>query len=139
MLHPLDRRSLRRHFSFGSAEEATSFVAAMARRSEPGMAIAVCLDERRRLLDFRPIVDGADHLDDVLRFVQHGGHHRTHAVLLLTDRTGESLVDRPDDELLWEELVGQADAAGFDLLDWWVMFGTQAFSVAEFAPTPARW
>jgi hypothetical protein len=58
---------------------------------------------------------------------------------LLTDRTGETMADRPDDELAWEELVGQATAAGLELLDWWVIFGTQAFSVAEFAPTPAGW
>ena len=99
MLHPLDRRTLRRHFTFGSADEAMPFVTAMARRSRPGMAVAVCLDERRRLLDFRPVVDGADHLDDVLRFVELLGHRRTRAVLLLSDRTGESLADRPDDEL----------------------------------------
>ena len=25
------------------------------------------------------------------------------------------------------------------LLDWFVVFGTKAFSVAEFAPRPAQW
>ena len=139
MLRPLDRRTLRRHFSFDSADEALVFVAAMARRSHPGMATAVCLDEKRRLLDFRAVADGADHLSDVLRFVELIGPRRTRAVVLITDRSGEPLADRPDDELLWEELVGQASAAGIELLDWWVTFRTQAFSVAEHAPTPAGW
>jgi hypothetical protein len=130
---------LHRHSCFDSADEARSFVALLARRSEPGMAIAICLDEKRRLLDFRPVAGGGDHLADVLAFVQVLGHEETQAVLLLSDRSEEVMADRPDDELVWEELVGQATAAGLVLLDWWVLFGTQAFSIAEHAPTPAAW
>jgi hypothetical protein len=134
-----DLRAIRRAFRFDTAEEATEFVAAMARRSSPGMAVAIALDRHRRLVDFRPVDDGAEHLPDVLRFLVVCGDRRTESVLLLTDRTGEPLADHPDDELLWEELVGLADALGVRLVDWWVMFGTKAFSVAEFAPTPAAW
>ena len=60
-------------------------------------------------------------------------------VLLLSDRTGQPLGDRPDDELVWEELVEHADELGLRLLDWWVLFGDEAFSVAERCPTPAAW
>jgi hypothetical protein len=134
-----DLREIRRAFRFDTADDATDFVAEMARRSSPGTAVAVALDRQRRLVDFRPIEDGADHLPDVLRFIVLCGDRRTEQVLLLTDRTGETLADHPDDELLWEELVGLARSLGVHLLDWWVMFGTKAFSVAEFAPTPAGW
>ncbi len=139
MLHPLERRALRRQFSFETADDACRFVAEMAVRSEPGMAVAICLDHRRRLLDFRPVVDGADHLSDVLAFVDLLGDRRTASVLLLSDRTGDLIADRPDDELVWEELVGQADARGLTLIDWWILYGSHAFSIAEHAPTPARW
>jgi hypothetical protein len=36
-------------------------------------------------------------------------------------------------------LVGLADALDVRLVDWWVMFGTKAFSAAGSAPTPAAW
>ena len=38
--------------------------------------------------------------------------------------------DRPDDELVWEEMVGVAQANDLILWDWWVVWGTKAFSLA---------
>ena len=61
------------------------------------------------------------------------------SLFVITDRSGEVFADRPDDELVWMELVDLAAAAGFTLLDWFVVFGTMAFSVAEYAPRPAQW
>ena len=61
------------------------------------------------------------------------------AMVLFTDRTGEVPADRPDDELTWMELSAHAEAAGVSLLDWIVVWGRYAFSVAQFAPSPARW
>lgn len=82
MLLDTNIRALRRHYRFDSAEEAKLFLAAIARRSEPGMATAVAQ---------------------------------------------------------WEELVGLARSLRLQLLDWWVTVDQQAFSIAEFAPTPAGW
>jgi len=132
-------RALRRAYRFDSSEEAKHFLAAIARRSEAGMATAVALDRRRRLLDFRAVGDGADHLPDVVAFMAFCGRRGTRFLVLVTDRTGEIPADRPGDELQWEELVGLARSLGLDLLDWWVTVDQQAFSVAEFAPTPAGW
>jgi hypothetical protein len=75
----------------------------------------------------------------VLRTTARAGPARTDAVLLLTDRSVDLVPEHPDDEVLWDELVGQADALGFELLDWFVLCGDVAFSVADRAPTPARW
>ena len=139
MLLDTNIRALRRHYRFDSAEEAKLFLAAIARRSEPGMATAVALDHRRRLLEFRPVADGAEHLPDVLLFMAFCGRRGTRSLFLVTDRTGEVPADRPDDELQWEELVGLARSLRLQLLDWWVTVDQQAFSIAEFAPTPAGW
>ena len=60
-------------------------------------------------------------------------------LMLVSNRTGQYCADRPTDELEWEEMVGVARANGIVLLDWFVTYGTKAFSLAEFAPTPAGW
>lgn len=138
MLQPLERRVLRRHTCFDTPDDARGFVAAVARHSRPGMVFAVCLDRRRRLVDFH-CLPGAHEAAEIVRVVQRCGHHRTCSLLLLSDRSDEPVVSRPDDELTWEELCGQADAAGLALLDWWVLTGRHAYSVAELTPTPAGW
>jgi hypothetical protein len=61
------------------------------------------------------------------------------AVFIAVDRTGEIPADRPHDELLWMELVELASLQDVLLLDWFVVFGTKCYSVAEFAPIPAQW
>ena len=139
MLCLVDRRALRRRYSFDTADDAAAFAAAVARCSRPGLALAVCLDVRRQLLDLHGVPRGAEDLAEVLHTVAHTCSDRTHAVLLLTDRSGEVLADRPDDEVRWQELVEVADDLGLQLLDWWLLFGDRTCSVAERSPTPARW
>jgi hypothetical protein len=139
VLRPDDRRLLRHHTCFDSPDDARPFVAWLARRSRPGTAIAVMLDRQRRLLDVRAVPRAADRPDHVLGLVATTCHRRAVEVLLLIDRTGQPLGDRPDDELVWEELVEHADELGLHLVDWWVLFGDEAFSVAERCPTPAGW
>jgi hypothetical protein len=60
MLLDTNLRALRRHFRFDSAEEAQHVLAAIARRSEPGMATAVAVvacSLRIPLLDWWVTVD----------------------------------------------------------------------------------
>jgi hypothetical protein len=139
VLRPSDRRALRRHYAFDTVDDAAAFVAAVTRCSRPGLALAVCLDPQRQLLDLHAVPGGADDPVAVLHAAAHTCSKRTQAVLLLTDRRGEVLADRPDDEVRWQELVDVADDLGLQLVDWWLLFGDQAWSVAERSPTPARW
>lgn len=133
-------RQLNRVFSFGSAEEALPFVAEMAARSDPGTATVVLLDNRRRLCDLLVVTEGgAEHLAEVLEGAVLRSDARARYAILLTDRSGEPLADRPDDELQWMELVELARSEGLVLLDWFVTYGMRGFSVAEFAPLPAQW
>ena len=46
---------------------------------------------------------------------------------------------RPSLCVVRRELADLAATAGVTLLDWFVVFGTTAFSVAEVAPLPAQW
>jgi hypothetical protein len=57
----------------------------------------------------------------------------------VSNRTGEVPADRPDDELVWEEMVGATSTRRVLLLDWWILWGQKAFSAAEFAPSGPGW
>jgi len=80
-----------------------------------------------------------DQLVEVLEMVFTIDDSGASCLFIITDRTGEVYADRPDDELAWMELVDLAATADITLLDWFVVYGTITFSVAEFAPLPAQW
>lgn len=117
--------------------DAMHFTAGLSRLGIPGAALLVVLDEERRLLDIVTVVDGAEHLEQLVEFAWLYAEARS--LLLAVDRTGEVPADRPDDELTWLELLDLASAKGLALLDWYVVWGTKAFSVTEHAPAPAGW
>jgi hypothetical protein len=97
----------------------------------------VILDEERRLLDMWAIVDGAEHLELLVQLA--GCYAEACHFFLAVDRTGKIPADRPDDELTWLELKDLAATKGLCLCDLFVVWGTKAFSVAEFSPAPAQW
>ena len=109
---------LREAFVFDSLEHALPLVAMLAERSSPGMASLIFVDDERRLLDMFFIEDGADHLPELLYLLCSPDEPEYSGLLLLTDRTGEDPVDRPDDELVWQELVDLAASGATTLLDW---------------------
>ena len=113
--------------------------AAVGQQKLPGSATLVFLDRNRGLVDIRVIEDGGDPLVEVLEMVFTIDDSGASNLFIITDRSGDVSADRPDDELVWMELVDLAATAGVTLLDWFVVYGTRAFSVAEFAPLPAQW
>jgi NaMN:DMB phosphoribosyltransferase len=138
----MDSRSRARLFRghhYSSADDAMRMAAAVGQRKLPGSATLVLLNRNRGLVDIRVIEDGGDQLVAVLEMVFTIDDSGASSLFIITDRSGEVYADRPDDELVWMELVDLAATAGFTLLDWFVVYGTMAFSVAEFAPLPAQW
>jgi hypothetical protein len=120
---------LRRELEFVDAASALSLL----------KATLVLVDDDRRLVDFFVVEDGAEQLIYVIERIVEADWPEVTALFLVTDRTGEVPADRPDDELVWMELASLASFYGVTLLDWFVVWGTNAFSVAEFAPVPAQW
>ena len=113
--------------------------AAVSQQEQPGSATLVFLNRDRGLVDIRVVEDGGDQLVEVLELVFTIDDSGASGLFIITDRSGEVYADRPDDELVWMELVDLAATVGITLLDWFVVYGTKAFSVAEFAPLPAQW
>jgi hypothetical protein len=130
---------LRRELEFVDAGSALSLLRAIRRLDRPGSLTLVLVDDDRRLVDFLVVEDGAEQLVYVVERILEADWPEVTALFLVTDRTGEVPADRPDDELVWMELASLASFYDVALLDWFVVWGTTAFSVAEFAPVPAQW
>jgi hypothetical protein len=131
-------RLFRRHH-FTSADDAVRVAAAVSQQKLPGSVTLVLLNRNRGVVDIRVVEDGGDQLVEVLELVFTIDDSGASSLFIVTDRSGEVSADRPDDELVWMELVDLAATAGITLLDWFVVFGTMTFSVAQFAPLPAQW
>ena len=130
---------LRRELEFVDAASALSLLRAIRRLDRPGSLTLVLVDDDRCLVDFFVVEDGAEQMIYVVEKIVEEDWPDVTAIVLVTDRTGEVPADRPDDELVWMELSSLATFYGVTLLDWFVVWGTNAFSVAEFAPVPAQW
>jgi hypothetical protein len=130
---------LRREIRFDSPKEAYAVAASVSRLRRPGSATVVSLDDDRRVIDLLVVEDGAGHESEMIELMVLSEESGLSSLFLVTDRTGEVPADRPDDELTWMELVELAASDGLVLRDWFIVWGTKAFSVAEFAPLPAQW
>ena len=117
--------------------DAVPVIAALGRILRPGTSGVAAFDQDG---EFTLVVE-VEHDESVtttvelLASIALPGEH----VLVVSNRTHQVPADRPDDELVWEEMVGIARANEIVLWDWWVVWGTKAFSLAEFAPSPAGW
>ena len=118
-------------------DDALPLVAALSTRTDPGVDVVLAFDERGVLVAGIPMEPGSS-LPMVVALIA-GIAAPGERLMLVSNRTGQYCADRPDDELVWEEMVGIARANDIVLLDWWVTWGSKAFSLAEFAPTPAAW
>ena len=118
-------------------EDALPLVAALSVRTDPGVDVVLAFDRRGVLVAGLPMEPNCS-LPMVVALIA-GVAAPGERLMLVSNRTGQQCADRPDDELVWEEMVGVARAHDIVLLDWWVTWGTKAFSLAEFAPTPAAW
>lgn len=120
-------------------EDAVQFVAAVAGRTTPATATMILGDRSGKVIGVFCVEDGADHLPDLVEFTCSPDENDVCCLLLVTDRSGETPADRPDDELTWVELHASARDGGVELLDWFVTSGRWMFSIAEFAPIPVAW
>jgi hypothetical protein len=106
--------------------------------------IAVLLDGARRGLAVI-VVTGAGPGDEAMvlatltgaRGGPSAGLEVVEAVVLGSVRPDVGVV--PDDELRWLELLEQAELAGATLLDWFVLDGRTATSLAAVTGSPDRW
>ena len=129
-----------------SVQDAMEFGAVLWRRGNaPGTVLAVFLADDDGVVEFQP-VDVGDEDVDLAELVymccviaRHQTRGRARKVVLFTDRTGEAPPGRPDDELEWMRVCSNAEEAGITAIDWFVVFGSKMYSVAQFAPIPARW
>ena len=117
--------------------DAMPIIASLGRILDPGDSAVVAFDEENELtlvVEVDPDESVAECVG-LLAGVALPGEH----ILVVSNRSGQVPADRPDDELVWEEMVDVARANDVILWDWWVVWGTKAFSLAEFALTPAAW
>ena len=118
-------------------EDALPFVAVLSTRIEPGVDAVVAFDKKGTFVLWVPL-DPNSSLPGVVELIASVALPGER-LMLVSNRTGQACADRPDDELVWEEMVGIARANNIVLLDWFVTWETTAFSLAEFAPTSAAW
>ena len=117
--------------------DAIPVIASLGRILEPGDSAVVAFDEEHELTLVIEVErdESISECVELLSSIALPGEH----ILIVSNRSGQVPADRPDDELTWEEMVGVARANDVILWDWWVVWGTKAFSLAEFAPSPANW
>jgi hypothetical protein len=130
---------LRRDLRFRSTADALPVARALWKQRLPGSAAVILLDDAQRLVDLLCVVDGGDHLPDIVAMLCGAQIPNVTGLLLLSDRTGEVPADRSDDELTWMEIAALAAEHDVTVYDWLVLSDRWAFSVAEFAPVPAQW
>ena len=118
-------------------EDAVPLVAALSTRTDPGVDVLLAFDDQGHLTMAIPLEPGTS-LPAVVGLIA-GIALPGEQLMLVSNRSGQDCADQWDDELVWEEMVGTARANDIVMLDWWVTVGTKAFSLAEFAPTPAAW
>lgn len=122
-----------RHFT-----DILDVLTAISRRTGPGDNLAVGFDEGRILTVALPLdLTGATLPDFVRVFCQVWAPRE--ALMLVSNRTGEVPADRPGDEEMWVEMAAQCAAEDVILLDWFILWETHAFSVAEHAASPSGW
>lgn len=130
---------LRRECRFEGASDVLVLLKSLSKLGQQGSATLVLLDEDRRLVDLYVVEDGDAELRRLVETVCEADIPDVTDIVLISDRSGSESADRPDDELLWMELVELAEDWDIVLLDWFVLAGRYSFSVAEYAPIPAQW
>jgi hypothetical protein len=130
---------LRRHLVIRSAYEALVVVRSAARVLPPGTNEVMFLDRSGRYVTHWAVEASDDELEFVVAATCSMAPEHATGAFLVSVRNGQRPADRPGDEERWCVLVELARDAGIALLDWFVVTGTVAFSVAEHAAVPAGW
>jgi hypothetical protein len=118
-------------------EDGLQFAAASWRKQPAGAHLVIGADDDARvrlILGVEPDTPLPQLVESLAAVALPG-----EALWILSNRRGEVPADRPDDEIVWEEMRGAADAHRIQLLDWMISAGRFAFSAAEHAPSPAGW
>jgi hypothetical protein len=118
-------------------EDVLPLLAVIAARSQPRTNWVLAMTRERNVELILPLAfdEGMPSTIGLLAAAALPGE----AILVVSDRSGEVPADRPDDELIWEEMRGAAAAHDVVLIDWYVVWNTTAFSIAEFAPSGPGW
>jgi hypothetical protein len=140
---PEELAELHECFQLRTQADALQLVACISRRSNPGDVCAVFLDDDRRIVELF-VTQDADSVDDFLpQFVYvtcSPDETDVTGLMLVSDRTGQVPLDRPGDEIRWQELVANAAEGGVTLYDWFIIADRRfAYSLPQFAPTPPQW
>lgn len=122
-----------------SAHDALVVVRSVGKTVPPGTNTIVFLDADGRFVTNWSVVDSDDGLEEVVAVTCQMAPVEATAAFLVSNRTGQEPADRPDDESRWQRLGEIAEDSGVDLLDWLVVWGRAAFSLAEHAPVAAGW
>lgn len=130
---------LRRHLVVRSAYDAMAVVKSAGKVLPTGTNLVVHLDDDGRFLTNWSVTDSDEDLEFVVAATCELAPPHARGAFLVSVRTGQVPADRPGDEVRWCELGAVAEDAGIDLLDWFVVCRTIAFSVAEHSDVPAGW
>jgi len=128
-----------RRISLASVAETMPLLKAAAARMGEGSALVALLDRHRRLIELIPVEATDEELPELARILAVAPDP-VRAVVVATPRVQRVPADKPDDESRWEEMQAAFADSPVTLLDWFVLCGGRwAWSVAEFASTPAQW
>ena len=132
-------RYLRKKLVVQTVQDFLPLLRSLRKLDIPGCVSVVFLRHDRRFYDSLTVTDGGDRVAQVFAHLLNIDDPKIGAMVLATDRTGEVPADRSDDEFHWTGMHEAASHCGIDLLDWFVVWGSKAFSVAEHATIPAGW
>jgi hypothetical protein len=130
------RRGLRR------AEDALSVLLAGGGPAPPAVCCLLLNDRHRGLLAVEVAGPaGSEAVLDVAEVVLAASdqHPELAAVVLASFRTGQDHLPEAGDEATFAELRDVFDDAGLELVDWFVVAGGYAASLAELTGAPPRW
>lgn len=137
---PTELQELHELFQLRTQADALELVACLLHRCEPGELDVIYLDDDRRIVELFRILDGEPLLPEFVYWTCSPDEEWVTGLLIVSDRTNHQPVDRPDDELRWQELVDNAAGGGVTLYDWFVTYDRRwAYSVPEYAPTRPQW
>lgn len=132
-------RTLRKELSVTCPTDVYPLLKSIGKCGPVGAVTIVFVDKKGRFFDMLTVADGDDHVVDIVTRLLPCLDRRIAAIVLASDRTGEAPADRPSDEERWCFIATAARFHSVTMLDWFVVWGDKAFSVAEFATVPAGW
>ncbi|MPZ52345.1 MAG: hypothetical protein GEU79_06355 [Acidimicrobiia bacterium] len=120
-------------------DDVLAVVKVIGRKGAPDETFIAGFDDERCLQVVLPVDLGGNNLAEWIAAI--GELTLPGEGLLVVSRrpVGDGPVDRPEDEETWNHMVAACPSDGPVVLDWFVVAGRYAFSLAEFAQAPTGW